>query len=230
MRIAHAGLNLPDGKFKYQDPIVAALVTKFQPAKTVAYHFEFCGQDYDSAQAIATAADRILDLLILDIEKIENRLGRTEDAAERSALAKCQAHLETEKPLCDLALDPAERSHARVLGLLSLKPTLVVSEPAPDPSALCRAVMEKAGMMFFYTVGKPEVHAWIVEQNADAVTCAGRIHTDLACGFIKADIFTYEDIMAAHNVQDARSRGLVKVVDRDFPVPENSIIEIRFNV
>jgi len=118
----------------------------------------------------------------------------------------------------------------RAFGLISAKPTVVLAEATQDGNAVCCAVMEKAAMMFFYTVGKPEVHAWLVEKNAPAVACAGRIHTDLARGFIKAEIFRYEDILATHSVQDARGKGLMKLVDRDFPVPENSILEIRFNV
>lgn len=230
MRIAPLGLNLPDGKVKYQEPVFDALVAKFQPVKLSPYVFEFRGDDYEPAQAIALARDRVLDLLILDIEKIENRLTRTDDPAEQAALRKCLAQLETEQPVCDLAMDEAERTAARALGLFSLKPTVLIADPAPDANAVCRAVVEKAAMMFFYTVGKPEVHAWLVEKHASAVACAGRIHSDLARGFIKAEIFRVEDVMASHSVQDARSKGLCKLVDRDFAVPENSILEIRFNV
>ena len=194
------------------------------------YYFEFRADDYENAQAIAITAERVLDLLVLDMEKIEGRLARTEDAAEQAVLAKCLAHLEEQKPVCDLTLDDGERAAVRAFGLFTFKPTVILADASSDATAVCRAVLATARMMFFFTVGKPEVHAWLVEQGADAVTCAGRIHTDLARGFIKAEVFRYEDIMATHNVQDARGKGLVKLVARDFPVPENSILEIRFNV
>jgi hypothetical protein len=90
--------------------------------------------------------------------------------------------------------------------------------------------MEKAGMMFFYTVGKQEVHAWLVEKDTDAVTCAEKIHSDLARGFIKAELVRCEDMMTTHNMQDARSKNLTKLVDRDYVIPTNSILDIRFNV
>jgi ribosome-binding ATPase YchF (GTP1/OBG family) len=230
MRIAHTGFQIADGKFKYVEPPFTALVEKFQPVKLSPYYFEFKADDYENGQAIAITADRALDLLILDIEKIEGRLARTTDAAEQAVLAKCQAQLESQQPVCDLALSEDERAAVRAFGLFTFKPTLILPDAAADAQAVCQALMGKVPWMFFYTVGKPEVHAWLVERNADAVTCAGRIHTDLARGFIKAEIFSYEDILATHNVQDARSKGLVKLVGRDFPVPENSIIEIRFNV
>lgn len=229
MRVSLLGVNLPEGKAKYTDSFYLSLVEKYQPVKLSPYYFEFRANDHEAAQAIVVTKDQVLDLLIPDMEKIENRLSRTEDPAEKAALAKATAQLEEQIPVCDHVLDAAERVHVKALGLLSAKPTVVLSGPA-DSNAVCLAVIEKAGMMFFYTVGKPEVHAWLVEKNAPAVACAGRIHTDLARGFIKAEVFSYENIMATHNVQDARSKGLFKLADREFPVPENSIIEIRFNV
>jgi ribosome-binding ATPase YchF (GTP1/OBG family) len=230
MRVALAGVALPEGKWKYTDEHYQSLVDKFQPVKLSPYYFEFRNNDSEAAQAIVVAADGILDLLIPDMEKIESRLSRTADAAETAVLQKCLAHLEEQKPVCDLALEGDERTFVRTFGLVSFKPVVTLATVPGDVNEVCRAVMEKAGMMFFYTVGKPEVHAWLVERNAPAVACAGRIHTDLARGFIKAEIFRYEDILATHSVQDARGKGLVKLVDRDFPVPPNSIIEIRFNV
>ena len=230
MRVSLVGVDVPEGKWKYTDSFYLALAEKFQPVKLSPYYFEFRQNDNEAAQAIVVAAARVLDLLIPDMEKIESRLTRTEDPAEKAALARAMTQLEEQKPVCDHVLDAGERPHVRALGLLSAKPTVVLEEPPADGNAVCCAVMGKASMMFFYTVGKPEVHAWLVEKNASAVTCAGRIHTDLARGFIKAEIFRYEDILATHNVQDTRGKGLMKLVDRDFPVPANSILEIRFNV
>ena len=230
MRIAQTGLNLADGKFKYQDRLFNALTEKFNPAKEVPYPFEFIGADFENAQAIAMPREAVLDLLILDMDKIETRLERTQDAEEQALLRKCLAHLEDQQPACDMPLDDREREAVRAFGLLSFKPTVLFDAPPQEALEVCRAVVEKAGMMFFFTVGKPEVHAWMVPRHADAVTCAGRIHTDLARGFIKAEIFRVEDILACHGPQEARSKGLMQLVDRGFPVPENSVLEIRFNV
>jgi len=230
MRIGYTGFKLTDGKFKYVDAAFTALVAKFQPVKLSPYYFEFRADDYENAQAIVISEERALDLLVLDMEKIESRLSRTSDETEKALLAKCLAQLEEGLPVCDLTFTTAERAAVHAFGLHTFKPTAILANAGSDAMAVCQAVLEKARMMFFFTVGKPEVHAWLVEKNADAVTCAGRIHTDLARGFIKAEIFSYADILATHNVQDARSKGLVKLVDRSFQVPENSILEIRFNV
>ncbi len=230
MKIAYTGMSLPEGKVKYDDRVFVGLAEKFQPAKLSPYYFEFLPEDYETANAIAIANDRVLDLLIIDMEKIEGRLQRAEDPAEKGVLGKCLAHLEDEKPICDLSLDVNERAIVNALGPLSFKPTVVFEDTAADANIVCRAVMEKAGIMFFYTAGKEEVHAWLVKKGTDAVTCAGKIHSDLARGFIKAELVSYDDMLTAHNIQDARSKGLTKLVDRDYIVPENTVLEIRFNV
>ena len=229
MKIAYTSLELPQGKFRYNDGIFTELVEKFQPAKVSPYYFKFVPDDYETADVIAIAAEYVLDLLILDMEKIESRLSRTEDPAEKGVLDKCLAQLEDQKPVCDSPLDMSERAVVRALGLLSFTPTLVYEDAAPDANIVCRDSMEKAGMMFFYTVGKQEVHAWLVEKDTDAVTCAGKIHSDLARGFIKAELVSCEDMMTAHNMQDARSKKLTKLVDRDYVIPMNRILDIRFN-
>jgi hypothetical protein len=230
MKIAYTGLDLPEGKRKYNDQLFSELVDKFKPAKVSPYYFELRPDAYATSDVIAILNQQLLDLLILDMEKVEGRLSRTEDAAEQAVLRKCLTQLEEMKPICDMPMDENERAIVNALGPLSFTPTLVSGDPSPDADELCRDALDKAGMMFFYTVGKQEVHAWIVRKGADAVTCADKIHSDLARGFIKAELVSCGDIMTAHNMQDARAKGLTKLIDRDFVVPENSILDIRFNV
>ena len=165
----------------------------------------------------------------MDMEKLEARRDRTEDEAEKELLAKCLNYLEQEAPLCDGDFTEAELSLLRTLAPLSLKPTLVLSE-APELNEAITQILKKSGIIFFYTADKKEVHAWPVPRDSDIVTCAGKIHSDLARGFIKADIVTYDDFLQVFNMQEARSKGLVKLVDRDYIIQEGDIIEIRFNI
>ena len=230
MKIAYTGLNLPQGKIKYNDAIFVGLVEKFQPIKVSPYYFEFLPGNYETADVIAISKESVLDLLILDIEKTETRLSRTENLTEKKVLEKCLVQLEDQKPVCDLLLDKTERAIVKALGLLSFRPTLVYRDTAPNANVVCRDAMEKAGIMFFYTVGKQEVHAWLVEKHAAAASCAERIHSDLARGFIKAELLSCEDMMRVHNMHEARTRNLTRLVDRDYVVPVNSILDIRFNV
>ena len=230
MKIAYTGLNLASGKVKYDDSVFVDLVEKFKPAKSSPYYFEFLADDYEAADAIVITEDNVLDLLILDIEWVEGRLSRVEEDDEREVLAKCLAGLEDQQPICNLPLDAGERAIVKGFATFSSKPTVVVESPSLDVNEVCRAVMEGAGVMFFYTAAKQEVHAWMVKVGSDALTCADKIHSDLARGFIKAELVSHNDMMTAHNLQDARTKGLTKLVDGDYIIPENTIIDIRFNV
>ncbi len=230
MKIAYTGLDLPEGKVKYNDAILTDLEKKFKSDKVSPFYFELLPDGYEAAEGIAIIAEQVLDLLIFDMDKIEGRLSVAEDETEKSVLGKCLEHLESEQPACDLELDETEREFVNGFGLLSFKPTVVFDNASATPDAVCEAVMAKADVMFFYTAGKSEVRAWFVEKDADAVTCAGKIHTDLARGFIKAEIISHESLMTAHNFKDASSQGLTQLVGKDFPVPEKTVLEIRFNV
>jgi ribosome-binding ATPase YchF (GTP1/OBG family) len=230
MKIAYTGLDLPEGKVKFNDPVFTGLARKFEPKKLSPYYFEFLPDAYEAAPAIAITRERILDLLILDMEKIEVRLSRTEDPVEKSVLEKCLTHLEREQPVCDMPMDSAGRAIINTLNVLSFKPVAVFEDAAPGIDEVCRAVLEKAGMMFFYTSGKEEVHAWLVRKGSAAVMCAERIHSDLARGFIKAELVSYDQLLTAHSMQDARAKGLTRLVDRDTVVPEDTVLEIRFKV
>ena len=229
MKICFAGFDLPEGKIKFQDEKVIELGHKFSPQKTTPFYAEFIKNDFQNADAIFIAKDDILDLLILDLEKLETRRDRTDEPREQALLTKCLEHLEQETPLCDVQFDPEEMSFLRGLAPLSLKPT-VVAEELPDINVVIEAVLAKAGIVFFYTAGKKEVHAWPVPKDSDIVSCAGKIHTDLARGFIKADIVSYQDLMGVHNLQEARTKGLVKLVDRDYAIRPGDVVEIRFNI
>ena len=230
MRIASTGLDLPEGKVKYEDAVVLALAEKFSPKKVTPHYCELLPDGYESADIIVIARARVLDLLIHDIDKVETRRSRTADAEEQAVLDRVLADLEREIPVCDQRLTESGADYIRGLAPLSLKPTLIVDTDPGGVNALMPHAMEKAGLIFFYTAGKQEVHAWLVPRGADAQTCAGKIHSDLAQGFVKAEIVSVEDLLRCHSLQDARSRKLTRLVDRDFVIPENTVLEIRFNL
>jgi hypothetical protein len=229
MKICCVGFDLSEGKVKYQDERVTTLIRKLSPQKITPFYVEFTYHDFSHCDGFLVARERILDLLILDMEKLESRRDRTGDAAESKLLEKCLTCLEEEVPLCDIPFTDSELALLKPLAPLSLKPTIVATE-APALNDAITLLLKKSGIVFFYTADKKEVHAWPVRQDADIVTCAGKIHSDLARGFIKADIVNYDDFMQVYNMAEARTKGLVKLVDRDYLIHEGDIIEIRFNV
>jgi GTP-binding protein YchF len=86
------------------------------------------------------------------------------------------------------------------------------------------------GKMNFFTVGDDEVRAWEVNQNATAVECAGAIHSDLARGFIRAEVFSYDDLIAAGSEAGVKSAGKLKLEGKEHVINDGDIISVRFNV
>nr|VFJ57956.1 MAG: Protein of unknown function (DUF933) [Candidatus Kentron sp. DK] len=236
MQIATTGIAVPEGKHKYEDPILSALADKFLPKKITPFYAQFVPDGYEQADIIVITKDRILDLLIHDIEKVETRRDRATDPEERTLLERVLADIEGEIPVCAQSFSEPERVLMRGLSPLSLKPTLVLgadTEPAADssdPSVIIPRAMAAAGVMFFYTAGKKEVRSWLVDRGTSAQGCAARIHSDLAQGFVKAEIVPASDLLQCHSMQDARQRNLTRLVDRDFVIPEETVLEIRFNI
>jgi hypothetical protein len=229
MKIGFHGLLLPEGKVRYNDSRLLALKEKLQPDKFSPFFAEFIQGEMLHCDGILIHRENLLDLLILDMEKLENRAERSDSEAEKILIGKCLELLEDEQVLCDISFNDEEKRILQGLAPLSYSPTAVVDE-VPDTDAAVEIMLKATGTMFFYTAGKQEVRAWPVAAGADAVTCAGKIHSDLARGFIKADIVDYHDFMSVYNMQEARRKNLVKLVDRDYPIEDGSVIEIRFNV
>ena len=229
MKICTIGFDLPEGKVKYQDERVITLDQKLSPQKITPFYVEFTQDNFSHCDGFLVARERVWDLLILDMEKLETRRDRTTDTAEPRLLEKCLKALEQEVPLCDVAFTEAEATLLKALAPLSLKPTIIATA-APEVNEAITLILKKSGIVFFYTADKKEVHAWPVKRDSDIVSCAGKIHSDLARGFIKADIINYDDFMQVYNMAEARNKGLVKLVDREYTIHEGDIIEIRFNV
>ncbi len=230
MKIAYCGLGLTPGKIKYNDPILNELEKKFKPKKFTPYFFELCENEFEKCEATVIAREKMLDLLVLDLEKLEARLERSEDDKEKAVAKKCIAELEKEIPLCDVPFSPEEVEILKVLSLVSFKGTVVMDNTPDDINPLLEKAMLKAGSVFFYTAGKQEVRSWIVKKDSDIVTCAGKIHTDLARGFIKADVIHFDEFKNFHNFNDAREKGAMRLEDKNYIIKYGDIIEIRFNV
>ena len=86
------------------------------------------------------------------------------------------------------------------------------------------------GLISFFTVGEDEVRAWTIKDNSTAVEAAGAIHTDFQKGFIRAEVFAYNDLMDAGSYNEARKKGTVRLEGKEYEVQDGDIINFRFNV
>jgi hypothetical protein len=117
-------------------------------------------------------------------------------------------------------LEPADRE-----AFLS---DLGVTEPARD--RLIRACYAAAGLVSFLTVGEDEVRAWPIPRGGHAIDAAGKIHTDIARGFIRAETTAYDDLHAAGDMKAAKAAGKVRLEGKDYVVQDGDVILFRFNV
>jgi|YNPNPStandDraft_1061719.scaffolds.fasta_scaffold33899_2 GTP-binding protein YchF len=103
-----------------------------------------------------------------------------------------------------------------------------ISEPSLP--LLVRECYRLLGLMSFFTVGEDEVRAWTVRQGATALEAAGTIHSDLARGFIRAEVISYEDMIACGTLTEARRQGKLRLEGKEYRLQDGDILNIRFNL
>jgi GTP-binding protein YchF len=131
-------------------------------------------------------------------------------------LCSLSAPLETELA----EMDPADRDEfMAALGL---------AEPARD--RFLRSAYAALGLISFLTMGKDECRAWTVPRGVTAPEAAGRIHSDLQRGFIRAEVVSFDDLATHGELKTARAAGLVRLEGREYEVMDGDILEIRFSV
>lgn len=229
MKIFNYGLSIESGKYKYKDAYLDILAKKFSPQTLTPYSVEFLNADAERCDAVVFQAEKKLDLIVGDLEKIEARLLRAETLLEKETLKQAQKLLESESLLCDADFSQEAATFLKPLQLLTHKPSIGF-EVLGSIEELIKAVLAKAKIIIFFTVVKKELRAWGLEQGLSVLEAAGKIHSDLKRGFIKAEIIHAKDVNNFFNIAEARARGLIEVVDKDYVVQPNDIIEIKFNV
>lgn len=86
------------------------------------------------------------------------------------------------------------------------------------------------GLISFLTAGKPEVRAWTITKGTKAPQAAGKIHSDFEKGFIRAEIVSFNDLMACGSYAAARDKGLVRLEGKDYVMQDGDVTLFRFNV
>ena len=86
------------------------------------------------------------------------------------------------------------------------------------------------GLISFLTAGEPEVRAWTIKKGTKAPQAAGKIHSDIERGFIKAEVVSYDDLMKAGSMVSAKEKGLVRQEGKDYVMEDGDIVLFKFNV
>ena len=106
--------------------------------------------------------------------------------------------------------------------------TMGLSESGLD--RLIKAAFKLLGLLTFLTAGPVEVRAWTITEGTVAPKAAGKIHSDIERGFIRAEIVNYDDLVECGSVNAAREKGLVRVEGKDYVMKDGDVTYFRFNV
>lgn len=140
------------------------------------------------------------------------RIASAEDASALIVSASIEAEL-------------AELSEEERIAFLA---DLGLTEPGLD--RVIRAGFDLLGLMTYFTFRETELRAWTIRQGTKAPQAAGVIHTDFERGFIRAEVISYEDLVASGSREVARERGLTRLEGRDYVVRDGDFCLFRFNV
>ncbi len=199
------------------------------------------------------AADR--DLVQRRIERVakQAKSGDAKLRAEVSNLEKLAAHLENLQAVSELGSDvelPPE------LELLTTKPTMEIvngsggidlkleaelAELSDEDAAsfregesalgtVVRTLVEELDLITFFTAGEKETRAWTLQKGETALDAAETIHSDIARGFIRAEVIRWDDLVRAGSHSDARRQGLERVEGKTYEVQDGDVLNVRFNV
>ena len=86
------------------------------------------------------------------------------------------------------------------------------------------------GLMSFLTAGEPEVRAWTIKKGTKAPVAAGKIHSDIQRGFIKAEVVSFDDLVKSGSMNTAKEKGLIRLEGKDYIMQDGDIVLFKFNV
>lgn len=117
-------------------------------------------------------------------------------------------------------LDPSERQE--FLDALKIG--------VPAARSIIRACYDALGLRSFITAGEPDVRAWTIRVGDNALTAAGKIHSDIARGFIRAEVIAYKDFEEFGSIKEAKNQGRQRLEGKEYVVQDGDILNIRFKV
>ena len=218
------------GQFQLRDPTVDALADRYRSASRVYFSARFEQEKRHRTDCFMITADEQLDWMLEDTEILEHNLYA--DPAHTDLLRRALAILEEERPLNGEPFVDDEMQHLRGLNLSTLKPGVVIDGTPPEEELHrhVRDLHQALGRLFFYTAGKTETRVWDVSVGAAIAEAAGQIHSDLERGFIRAEVFNADDLDQFRTPVEAKSKGLLRVVDRRYRIAAGDVIDVKFNV
>ncbi len=232
MKISLFGITgIPLGKHNVKDPRLDQADKLVEAKKKVYAQVEVAGEEEAlTADALVVSPSARLDVILQDLEYVETRLERQPPEPEKSALTKIKAALEGEQLASAASLTPDELAAVSAHGLVSVKPVVVAdAEAAGRFDEFLPQVLAASGYLCFLTVGGPENRAWLIKQGTAAPEAAGVIHTDIQKGFIRAEVISFADFIAAGGEAKAKHAGKLRLETKQYVVQDYDLLNFRFN-
>jgi hypothetical protein len=227
-------LSIPEikpGKLNVKDPRLDQ-VDKLVKAKKKTYvQVDLTAEDAAlEADAILALKDSAADLILKDLEFVETRLSRSAQESEKALLNKLKASLEKEEFISSIALSAEERQAMVAYGLLTIKPIITVQkEELEDFNSVLLKAVKDGGYISFFTAGEKDTRAWLIKKGTTAWEAAGSIHSDIQQGFIRAEIISYDDYIAAGGESGAKQAGKLRLEQKDYVMQDADLANFRFN-
>jgi len=179
--------------------------------------------------AILTSRAALSDLLMKDLDFVETRLGREAGEAEKKVLQKMAEGLVSETPVSKLGLTAEEMAAVSAHSFVTNRPVVVAGEEElAAPEALLVRALAESGYICFLTVGGKENRAWPIRAGTTAWEAAGTVHTDMQKGFIRAEIISFADLVAAGGETQAKRAGKVRLELKSYVMQDYDVVNFRF--
>ena len=226
--------NLPGiaaGKHNLKDPRLDEADRLVEAKKKTYAQIDLVGpEEALTADSILVPREHLIELIFLDLEFIETRLGRGPGEAEKAVLEKLKAHLEMEQTIRSAGMTEADLQAVAAHSFHTNKPVVAADKNEMEDleTLMLRAFAESGGISFL-TVGGKENRAWPVRQGTTAWEAAGSIHTDIQKGFIRAEVISYGDFTAAGGETQAKRAGKQRLELKTYVIQDYDLVNFRFN-
>lgn len=232
MRISVVGIpGIALGKHNLKDPRLDQADKLVEAKKKTYAQVDVVGEDATlEADSIVVSRERLPDVILNDLEFVETRLGREPSAAEKAALEKIRAALESERTVFQAGLSAEELQAVTAHNFHTNKPvTVAEAADLENLDALMVRAFAEAGYISFLTVGGKENRAWPIRKGTTAWEAGGTIHSDIQKGFIRAEIISFADFIAAGGETEAKRAGKLRLEMKPYVMQDYDLVNFRFN-
>ena len=232
MRICLFGLaGIAPGKHNLKDPRLDQVDQLVEAQKKTHAQVEVVEEkELLTCDAILTNHTALSDLLMKDLDFVETRLERGAAGAEKAVLEKLAEALISEKAVCAAGLSAEEVAAISAHNFYSSKPVVVAEDSElAAPDALLVRAFAASGFISFLTVGGKENRAWPIRAGLTAWEAAGTIHTDIQHGFIRAEVISFADLVAAGGETQAKRAGKQRLELKTYVMQDYDVVNFRFN-